>query len=59
MYIRGIILFTQGRIRAFRTEYNVKRSIVVCTENLARMHDEIEILPWKLFLERLWRNEII
>jgi hypothetical protein len=59
MYIRGIILFTQGGIRAFRTEYNVKRSIIVCTENLPRILDEIEILPWELFLERLWRNEII
>jgi predicted AAA+ superfamily ATPase len=48
-----------GGIRAFRTEYNVKRSIIVCTENLPRILDEIEILPWELFLERLWRNEII
>ena len=48
-----------GGIRAFRTEYQVKRSIVVCTENLARINDEIEILPWKLFLDKLWRNEII
>ena len=48
-----------GGIRAFRTEYQVKRSIVVCTENLARFHDEIEILPWKLFLDKLWQNEII
>ena len=48
-----------GGIRAFRTEYNVKRSIIVCTENLPRILDETEILPWELFLERLWRNEII
>lgn len=48
-----------GGIRAFQTEYNVKRSIIVCTENLPRILDEIEILPWELFLERLWRNEII
>jgi predicted AAA+ superfamily ATPase len=48
-----------GGIRAFRTEYQVKRSIVVCTENLARINDEIEILPWKLFLDKLWQNEII
>lgn len=48
-----------GGIRAFRTEYQVKRSIVVCTENLARFQDEIEILPWQLFLDKLWQNEII
>lgn len=48
-----------GGIKAFREEYDVRKSIVVCTEVLPRIHDNIDILPWRLFLEKLWNGEVI
>jgi predicted AAA+ superfamily ATPase len=46
-------------LKAFKEEYDVPKSIVVCTESLPRLHGEILILPWKVFLEQLWAGEII
>jgi len=44
---------------AFKEEYKVKHAIVVCTEQLARLHNDIEILPWQIFLRKLWKGELI
>jgi predicted AAA+ superfamily ATPase len=46
-------------LRAFMEEYKVKKAIIVCTEPLPRVIDNIEIVPWKIFLERLWNNELL
>ena len=46
-------------LKAFMEEYKVKHSIVVCTEPLPRIHNNIHILPWQVFLERLWAGELI
>ncbi len=34
-------------------------AIVVCNEREERIHSGIRILPWRLFLQELWRDEII
>jgi predicted AAA+ superfamily ATPase len=44
---------------AFMEEYRVKRSIIVCTEPLPRLHKGIQILPWQFFLQQLWAGELI
>ncbi|MDR2425185.1 MAG: DUF4143 domain-containing protein [Prevotellaceae bacterium] len=44
---------------AFAEEYEVKKLIVVSNDPLPRLSGSILILPWKVFLERLWANEII
>lgn len=44
---------------AFQEEYSSKRNIVVCNEREKRLHHKIEILPYKIFLEELWRGEIL
>lgn len=44
---------------AFKEEYKVKHAVVVCTEQLARLHNDIEILPWQIFLRKLWKGELI
>jgi predicted AAA+ superfamily ATPase len=46
-------------IRAFLDEYTVNKKIVVCTEPLPKLIDGVLILPWKVFLEKLWNGEII
>ena len=46
-------------LKAFMEEYEVKKAIVVCTEPMARISDGIHILPWKDFLEQLWRGDVI
>jgi len=47
-------------IRAFKEEYQARAHIVVSMDlNPRRTTDGIEILPWQVFLDRLWANEII
>jgi predicted AAA+ superfamily ATPase len=47
-------------IRAFKEEYHSHIYIVVSMDtNPRRTEDGIEILPWHVFLDRLWANEII
>lgn len=44
---------------AFKEEYSVKKSILVCTEPRPRLLNGVHILPWQDFLEQLWNHEII
>ena len=46
-------------LRAFAEEYTVEKQIVVSNDPYPRLVDNILILPWKVFLERLWNGEII
>lgn len=46
-------------LKAFAEEYEVKKLILVSNDPLPRLVDGIEILPWRVFLERLWKDEII
>jgi len=46
-------------LKAFAEEYTVKKLIVVSQEPQPRLVDNILILPWQVFLQRLWSNEII
>lgn len=46
-------------LKAFMEEYAVNKAIVVCNEPMPRLVENIEILPWKIFLERLWKGKII
>jgi predicted AAA+ superfamily ATPase len=46
-------------LKTFIELYNPKQSFVVCNESEERVHDGIRVMPWRLFLQRLWRDEII
>jgi predicted AAA+ superfamily ATPase len=46
-------------LKAFTQEYTVKKAILISNDPLPRLVDNILILPWKIFLERLWADEII
>jgi predicted AAA+ superfamily ATPase len=47
-------------LRAFCEEHKVNRKIVVSLDPEARRtEDGIDILPWKIFMEKLWGGEIL
>jgi predicted AAA+ superfamily ATPase len=46
-------------LRAWREEHPKSRCLLVCRVTRQRRTDDgIEILPWREFLRRLWRNEV-
>ena len=52
--------YTDNDARAFRDENAVKDYIIVCRELFERTtEDGIRIMPWKVFLDKLWNNEIV
>ena len=47
-------------LRAYKEEHNAKRYILVSRDpNPRKTSDGIDILPWKIFLERLWSGDIL
>ena len=46
-------------LKAFCEEYTVKKAILVSNDPLPRLIDNILVLPWKVFLNRLWAGEIM
>jgi predicted AAA+ superfamily ATPase len=46
-------------LNSFADEYKVKRIILVTNDPYPRQVDKISIMPWKIFLEKLWAGEII
>lgn len=46
-------------LKGFMEEYKVKHAILVCTESVTRKVGDIWIMPWEVFLQKLWADEII
>ena len=46
-------------LKSFSEEYRTKKLIVVSNDPHRRLIDNILILPWKIFLQKLWAGEII
>ena len=46
-------------LKAFNEEYSPRKSFIVANEKQERIVDNIHILPWAIFLERLWQGKII
>jgi predicted AAA+ superfamily ATPase len=46
-------------LSAFAEEFSPKHAIVVCTESKERVIGSVRIMPWKTFLERLWKGSFI
>ena len=46
-------------IRAFCEEHRPRRAIVVSTDPAPRRVGDIDVLPWNVFLDRLWGGEIV
>jgi predicted AAA+ superfamily ATPase len=46
-------------LKSFAEEYQVKRLIVVSNDPYSRQIEDVTILPWTVFLDKLWAGEII
>ena len=46
-------------LKSFIQEYHPKRAYLVCNERQKRVHEGIQIVPWRDFLSMLWGGEII
>lgn len=46
-------------LRSFSEEYAVNKLIVVSNDPQMRILDTIIVMPWELFLQKLWKGEII
>ncbi len=46
-------------LKSFSEEYKVNKSIIVSTDPLERLIDDVSVMPWRIFLEKLWSDEII
>ena len=46
-------------LKALREENIFRRFIVVCQEEHPRMIEGFEILPWRFFLDQLWKESLI
>lgn len=46
-------------LKKFAEEYKTKQLILVCNEPMPRLMDNVMILPWNIFLQKLWAGEII
>jgi hypothetical protein len=50
---------TESRgLHALLEEHRPRRAILVCNERNPRVHDGVEVLPWREFLAHLWGREI-
>jgi len=46
-------------LRAFREEFTTRRSVLVSMDSKARRtQDGIDILPWRIFIDKLYRGEL-
>ncbi len=46
-------------LKSFAEEYAVKKLIVVSNDPIERKIGDIQVMPWTLFLEKLWGGEIV
>jgi len=46
-------------LRKFAEEYTVKKSILISNDPFPRQIDDILVLPWNIFIQKLWAGEII
>lgn len=46
-------------LKIFHEIYSPRKSIMVCNEKEERLAGHINVLPWKIFLRKLWDGEII
>jgi predicted AAA+ superfamily ATPase len=46
-------------LNAFTEAFSPKKSILVCNEKEKRIHGNIAIIPWEIFLHELWAGKIL
>ncbi|GHV65349.1 ATPase [Bacteroidia bacterium] len=48
-----------GGLKAFAEDYSVKKLLLVSNDLYPRMLGNVLVLPWKVFLQKLWAGELI
>jgi len=46
-------------LSAFIQEYSPRKAFVVCNEKAKRVHGQITVIPWRMFLDDLWEGKVI
>ena len=46
-------------LRTFIEENRPRRAFLVCNERAPRVHEGVQVLPWREFLDRLWAGKVI
>jgi predicted AAA+ superfamily ATPase len=46
-------------LKSFAEEYKTKQLILVCNESMPRLVDGILVLPWNVFLQKLWGGGVM
>jgi predicted AAA+ superfamily ATPase len=46
-------------LKSFAEEYDVKKLILVSNDPYPRTVDKVSVMPWQIFLEKLWSGQII
>lgn len=46
-------------LAAFRDEYRPKHAILVCNEKEERAAGKLRVVPWRIFLKKLWAGEYL
>ncbi len=46
-------------LSAFMEEYSPRKGFVVCNEKTKRVHGNIILIPWRMFLDDLWQGKVI
>ena len=46
-------------LRSFAEDYSVKKCFLITNDPFPRQMGEVLVLPWQVFLQRLWAGEII
>jgi len=49
---------TKG-LRSFAEDYKVKKMILITNDTYPRQLGEVMVLPWQVFLEKLWAGDVI
>ena len=46
-------------LAAFIEEYSPRKGFVVCNEKAKRVHGNVIVIPWRMFLDDLWEGKVI
>ncbi len=46
-------------LRSFAEEYVVNKLILITNDPFPRLIDSVQVMPWKIFMQKLWAGEII
>jgi hypothetical protein len=46
-------------LAAFAEEFKPKHAILICNDKVERLVGAVRVVPWKIFLDRLWAGDYL